>query len=362
MTDTAKSEALVPRNSVAVATRWRMIPTSLGEAMEMAQLLASSELVPKGYRGKPQDCIVAYEFGSSLGLSWMQSLRSVSVINGQAAVWGDAVPALIYGSGDCERFHEVFEGQKGTDDYTAVCILKRRGMPDEVRRTFSVGDAKVAKLWGKKGREGQDTPWITYPDRMLKMRARGFAARDAFPDKLSGLILAEEALDYQTIDGQVIASEDVTPTETPASRALASLPEGLRENIEKAFETLNLPPAMRLVKVNEHLVGDGVDLEVGAQAILDWCRDEFAKRKTGMPRAKKGEGNGKKSQSSGTAAKAPEQTGDAAREAGSSVASAEVGVAANASGRQNHTAPDPENKGPAQSAAVVTAPDEDALF
>jgi hypothetical protein len=33
---------------------------------------------------------------------------------------------------------------------------------------------------------------------MLKMRARGFAIRDAFPDVLSGIITREEAEDYPT--------------------------------------------------------------------------------------------------------------------------------------------------------------------
>ena len=50
-------------------------------------------------------------------------------------------------------------------------------------------DAKRAGLWTKAG------PWQTYPRRMLQMRARSFALRDAFPDVLKGLISVEEALD-----------------------------------------------------------------------------------------------------------------------------------------------------------------------
>jgi hypothetical protein len=55
---------------------------------------------------------------------------------------------------------------------------------------FSVADAKRAGLWGKSG------PWTQYPRRMLQLRARGFALRDAFPDVLKGLVTAEEAQDY----------------------------------------------------------------------------------------------------------------------------------------------------------------------
>ncbi len=238
------------------------------------------------YRNKPKDALMAYEFGASLGLSWTQSLRSVSVINGQAALWGDAVPALILGSGSCERFHETFTGKPFDDDYTAVCTMKRKGLQDEIVRTFSVADAKRAKLWMKVGRSGGDTPWVTYPQRMLQMRARGFAARDAFADKLSGLILAEEAMDYpDAIDVVPVSVETVAPSAVAFDR----LPEALRDNIEKAFTALAMSPGARLTKLNEFLQREG-DLEENALAMLEWCRDEYAKRKTGQPRAK---GNGK---------------------------------------------------------------------
>lgn len=286
MTDVKPETAIAVRSSAAMAPRWRMAPGSLGEAMEMATLISGSELCPKAYKHKPADCIVAYEYGASIGLSWMQALRHVAVINGVPSIFGDALPALIYGSGECERFHEYFEGEKNTDSWTAVCIMKRKGFPDEVKRTFSVADAKKANLWGKQG------PWTQYSDRMQQFRARGFTARDTFADKLSGLILAEEAMDYPSIEGTVIASEVVEP----AISLLDKLPEALRDNVEKAFSTLNLAPGLRLAKINEFMAGDGVDLEAGAQAILDWARDEFAKRKTGKPRAKKAADNGKQAE------------------------------------------------------------------
>jgi hypothetical protein len=88
---------------------------------------------------------------------------------------------------------------------TAHCLVKRRYNEDmeETVATFSVMDAKQARLWGKQG------PWQQYPKRMLAMRARGFAIRDAFPDAMKGMITAEEAQDYPT------APRDVTPKANP---------------------------------------------------------------------------------------------------------------------------------------------------
>ena len=60
-------------------------------------------------------------------------------------------------------------------------------------RKFSVADAKKAHLWGRRG------PWENYPERMLQMRARGFALRDSFPDALKGVITVEEAQDFPEV-------------------------------------------------------------------------------------------------------------------------------------------------------------------
>jgi hypothetical protein len=60
----------------------------------------------------------------------------------------------------------------------------------------------------------------------------------------------------------------------------------LRDNIEKGFATLSLSAGARMAKINEYLVGDGVVPEEGAERLLGWCRDEYAKRKSGQPRKK----------------------------------------------------------------------------
>jgi hypothetical protein len=85
-------------------------------------------------------------------------------------------------------FHEWFTGKPYDDDYTAHCRVGRRGRKDPVVRSFSIAQAKRARLLGK------DSPWQTFPDRMLQMRARSFALRDTFPDVLRGVLAAEELI------------------------------------------------------------------------------------------------------------------------------------------------------------------------
>lgn len=163
-----------------------VIPRTFDEIRAMAEYIARSNLCPKEFRGRPADVAVCIMHGLELGLRPLQALRNIAVINGRPTVWGDAALALALSSPLCEYVKEEVRGEG--DAMEAVCRVKRRGHP-EIIRTFSVQDAKRAGLWGKSG------PWREYPQRMLQMRARSWALRDAFPDLLSGLYLAEEAMD-----------------------------------------------------------------------------------------------------------------------------------------------------------------------
>jgi hypothetical protein len=163
-------------------------PTTLDEAMRFSEMLSKSQMVPKAYQGKPEDVLVAVQWGKELGLAPLQALQNIACINGKPSVYGDAAMALVQASSVCEGIEEFFEGE-GTPNPIAVCVAHRRNRTP-VTAKFSVEDAKRAGLWNKPG------PWQAYPKRMMQMRARGFALRDAFPDVLKGLITAEEAQDY----------------------------------------------------------------------------------------------------------------------------------------------------------------------
>ena len=158
------------------------------DAFRFAKMVSQSDFAPKDFKGKPESCLLAIQHGSEVGLSPMQSLQSIAVINGRPTIWGDAALALVQSSPACEYVKEHIEGDG--DQAVAVCEVKRRGYPAATVSTFSMFDAKRAGLAGKSG------PWTQYPTRMLALRARGFALRNAFADALRGLVTAEEAQDY----------------------------------------------------------------------------------------------------------------------------------------------------------------------
>ena len=225
-------------NTNAIVERGFMNPSSLKEGMEVAAWIAKSDLAPRDYKDKPQNVLLAMQMGFELGLSPMQAIQNIAVINGRPSIWGDAMLGICQNHRD---FESIDENQSTNEK--GVCIVKRRGMEAQTR-TFTVDDAKKAGLWGKQG------PWQTAPTRMLKLRARAFALRDTFADALRGLQSAEEQRDVvettATVErvevaqpqrasmkvelgsnGPVVKIEEPT-AETPNTSKTISFPQGKR--------------------------------------------------------------------------------------------------------------------------------------
>lgn len=197
----------------SIALQVGVVPRSIEEGWRLATIFAKSNLVPSNFRNKPEDVLVAIQMGAEIGLPPMQALQSIAVINGRPSVWGDGFLALIVSSPlyrDHEEYYEV-DGKRcdglrpedwKQDATAAVCSFWRKNRSLPFTRRFTVSQARTAKLIGKEG------PWTAYPDRMLAMRARSWAGRDAFPDLLRGIRTAEEAID-------VPAEDAVLEAETP---------------------------------------------------------------------------------------------------------------------------------------------------
>jgi hypothetical protein len=164
--------------------------TSLQQAMEYAKMIADSDLAPKDYKGKPGNVLITIQYGTEIGLKPLQSIQNLAIINGRPSIWGDAMIALVQNHPLCEYIREEFKND------IAYCTVKRRG-EDEYTYEFSKQDAQKAGLLTKPG------PWSQYPNRMLQMRARGFALRDKFSDVLKGIAMREEVEDYEIIEARV---------------------------------------------------------------------------------------------------------------------------------------------------------------
>jgi hypothetical protein len=183
---------------------------------------------------------IALMHGARLGFDGAQALQAITVINGTPSLWGDHALAVCLAHPACEDIIEYFAlddkplkpeekarfaglpRDKIPDGLTAICIAKRRGR-EPITQSFSVAQAKNTIVWaGNKKISLWDKPgpWESFPIRMLQMRARAFALRDAFPDALHGLYLAEELVGIQpdpaelpTLDTEAAAGGEAGKTQ-----------------------------------------------------------------------------------------------------------------------------------------------------
>lgn len=182
-----RSDRPLARHNPPVGHRGIQIHT-FEDAWRMAVAISKSGMAPRSME-TPEALFVAIEMGMEVGLSPMAAIRSIAVVNGRPAIYGDAALALVRASGLMEYIREWIDG--AGDSRTAYCETKRKGSPAPRVTSFSWSDAKKASLTGKTG------PWSQYPDRMLQFRARGFNLRDEYGDVLQGLYTVEEARDVE---------------------------------------------------------------------------------------------------------------------------------------------------------------------
>lgn len=167
--------------------------STLGEIGKFAAVAVNSGI----YKDlpSPEVAIIKIQAGLELGLTPVWALTNIMVVNGRPSVWGDALMGIVRGHPACEDVIETSTGEG--ESLVAICTVKRRGC-EPVTRKFSMAEAKRAGLTGK-------GPWLSFPARMLQMRARSFACRDAFADALRGIGVAEEMQDIPKANVREVA-------------------------------------------------------------------------------------------------------------------------------------------------------------
>jgi len=185
--------------------------------------LIAAQVMPKGL-DKPK-AMIAAQMGDELGMGLMASVQNIAVINGRPSIYGQGGVALVRGSGHLESMEEHYEGDWPSDDFKAVCEMKRVNQGGIIRGEFSIGDAIRAGFLKRKPPTDElisnKDPWKLYPKRMLQWRARWFAMNDGFADILKGVTFAEIAYDDGPREVEIIRTvDDIKPLPVAIEGAL----------------------------------------------------------------------------------------------------------------------------------------------
>jgi len=190
---------------------------SIEEMFRFAQYAVKSEIVPRG--DTPEAVLIKIQAGAELGITPMRALQNLVVFNGRVSMMEKLANALVLGSGVLAADGQVevwFTGQEFDDDYTCHVRSRRRDQNKSNETTFSVKDAKLARLWGKAQDRGV-SPWVAFPKRMLAARAKQHHFQDHFGDVTLGTALSEAAMDdgVITVSGRTVRG-GIAPTLVPS--------------------------------------------------------------------------------------------------------------------------------------------------
>lgn len=197
--------------SKAVAVRNDTADRDLDASVDYARKLSASDLLPKSYQGKPQNVLLAVEFGRSLGLDPITAINMTHVVQGRPTASAQLVGALVRRAGHTLRVRG--------NETSATCKIIRSDDPEfTFEATWTMDRAKTAGVLS-------NPVWKSYPANMLKARAITECARDACPEVLAGLnytseevggppnVTAEQSTTPElavTDDGEVIEAELMT--------------------------------------------------------------------------------------------------------------------------------------------------------
>ncbi|PYK18115.1 MAG: hypothetical protein DME55_07805 [Verrucomicrobia bacterium] len=153
-----------------------------------ARCYLQSNLAPASFKNE-QQLVIAWAKAAELGLSPLQALEGMTIINNRVGIMGDLALAMVEASGLLEQKRVEYSGIGDTLECTVT--LQRRGREAQ-GYSFSVKEAKAAGIYDR------SPTWRNYPRRMVYYRALGFGLRDEFADILKGTKTVEELMDYPT--------------------------------------------------------------------------------------------------------------------------------------------------------------------
>ena len=174
---------------------------------------------------KSQEAIfTAIQIGRRYGWTPVHSLQNLYPLQGSAHFKAISAMGLVLPHAD-KPPRVKRETDKDGRPFSCTVTYTRKGVKTE--RTFSMVDAKQAGLVKSSG------SWAFYAANMLYWRAGMFAAREAFPDVLSGIYAVEEIANMSAEEYER-GARDITPAEDDST--------GLKDQLDAiAFDGISDP-------------------------------------------------------------------------------------------------------------------------
>ena len=186
---------------------------AMSAALKLGSAIAGTDLAPKDYKGKPENAAIAILYGAELGLSAIQSVQQIFVVQGRPAIYARTMVALVMRHGYRVRT------ESSTDESVTVVGTAPDGTTETSTWTFE--RAKKAGYTTNKKYE-------TDPQAMLYAKATSEVCRKLAPDVLLGIPHSREELELESapvrVESQRVTAADLIgepAAAEPAAEAVA---------------------------------------------------------------------------------------------------------------------------------------------
>lgn len=175
MTDTA----LAIRQTGAVES-YGLVPTNMGDAMRLADMMATAKLVPVGLQKSPADCLMVIQQAVRWQMDPFAVAQECSVIQGKLMHSGKLVAAVVNARGKlAERLRFDYEGVGDNRTIKVSGRMEGETSPREV--TVKLKDART-----------NNAMWVKQPDQQLMYHGSRVWARRHTPELMLGVYSPEE--------------------------------------------------------------------------------------------------------------------------------------------------------------------------
>ncbi|MBM4522491.1 hypothetical protein GS462_21670 [Rhodococcus hoagii] len=182
---------------------------AMAAAHQLGSALAGTDMVPRDYKGKPDNATAAILYGAELGLSAIQSLQNVFIVHGKPAMYARTMVALAINAG-----HQV--GEIASSAESVTWFGKRGDTGQEFTAEWTIDRAKQAEYLS-------NALYKKQPVEMLRAKAQTEVCRTLFADVLLGMAYSVEDLE---LEGQPIRAKAERVTAGP-KRGMAGLADRL---------------------------------------------------------------------------------------------------------------------------------------
>lgn len=220
MTQTKENAVMVAEQPTTTAMDFFGKDFAMGQ--RMANLLASSKIVPKTFQGDIASSLIALNMAQRMGADPLQVMQSMYIVYGKPSF---SSAFLIACFNQCGRFTPIkyeFSGEEGTDEWGCRAYTTEKATGEVIKGVkVTIGMAKAEGWWSKKDKDGRETSkWQTMPELMLRYRSASFLIRSTAPEISLGFQSVEEVRDVIDITNEAQIEGDAPNLKAIALQAV----------------------------------------------------------------------------------------------------------------------------------------------